>query len=148
MSYTKLMYHIVFSTKNRMATLKQEHLPRIREYIGGIIRSMGGQMLAANGPPDHLHIAAIGPPTIDVSNFVKTIKDNSSKWMHQTVPDLEYLYWQDDYAAFTVSPSALPRLIAYIANQQEHHRKVDFKQELIALLRRHGVPYEEGYLWR
>ena len=148
MSYTRLMYHIVFSTKERVPLLRAEYLPRVCEYMGGVIRGAGGQMLAANGTTDHVHIAAIGSPTLAVAKFIQLIKANSSKWIHETIPGLRNLWWQDGYGAFTVSPSALPRLLAYIQGQEERHRKVDFKQEFIALLEKHGVEYDERYIWR
>ena len=148
MSYTSLMYHIVFSTKGRMPIIPQEVLPRICEYMGGIIRKTGGQMLTANGTADHIHIAAIGRPDVAVTKFIQLIKGNSSKWLHETFPELKALYWQEGYGAFTVSPSGLPKLLAYIRAQAEHHQKVDFKEEFLALLRKHGVRYDERYIWR
>lgn len=129
MSYTTLIYHIVFSTKDRRPAIKPEALPRIAEYIGGIIRKSDGRMLAANGTRDHLHIAAIAGPAIPITKFIQLIKGNSSKWIHETFPDLRDLYWQESYGAFTVSASALPRLIAYIKGQAEHHKTRDFKEE-------------------
>ena len=148
MAYTKLMYHIIFSTKGRRPDIDPNVLPRICEYMGGIIRNAEGKMLAANGTADHVHIATIGSPTIAVSKLVQLIKGNSSKWIHDSFPGLQSLYWQESYGAFTVSPSGLPRLLTYIRAQEEHHRKVDFKQEFLALLKRHGVEYDERYIWR
>ena len=148
MASTKLIYHIVFSTKSRRPLLAAAALPRIREYMGGIIRNAGGSMLAANGTADHIHIAAIGSPTVAVCNLIQLIKGNSSKWIHDTFPALQSLYWQESYGAFTVSHSALPTLLAYIAAQEAHHRTVDFKQEFLALLKKHGVDYDERYIWR
>ena len=79
--------------------------------------------------------------------FIQLIKANSSKWIHETIPGLRNLWWQDGYGAFTVSPSALPRLLAYIQGQEEHHKKADFKQEFIALLKKHGIEYDERHIW-
>jgi REP element-mobilizing transposase RayT len=148
MAYTSLMYHIVFSTKDRRPLITPEALPRIREYIGGIIRKVHGQMVSANGTADHIHIAAIGSPNIAVMKFIQLIKGGSSKWIHETFPELKSLYWQESYGAFTVSPSGLPKLLAYIRDQEEHHKKADFKQEFLALLEKHGVKYDERYIWR
>jgi len=148
MAYTKLMYHIVFSTKERRPVIAADARPRIREYMGGIIRNAGGSMLAANGTADHIHIAAIGSPTIAVCKLIQLIKGNSSKWIHDTFPNLQSLYWQESYGAFTVSPSGLAKLLAYVRDQEEHHRTVDFKQEFLALLRKHGVEHDERYIWR
>ncbi|HUT35056.1 MAG TPA: IS200/IS605 family transposase [Planctomycetota bacterium] len=148
MSYTNLLYHVVFSTKERLPRLREELRPRIWEYIGGIIRNVEGHLLAANGTLDHVHLACVGSPKIAVAKLVQFIKGSSSKWMHETFPELGDAYWQQDYAAFTVSPSTLPNLLAYIRDQEEHHKRVDFKQEFIALLKRHGISYDERYLWR
>jgi len=148
MAYTKLIYHIVFSTKGRRPLLAAAARGRICEYMGGIIHNAGGSMLAGNGTADHTHIAAIASPTVAVSKLVQLIKGNSSKWIHDTFPDLRDLYWQEGYGAFTVSPSGLPRLLAYIRAQEKHHEKVAFKQEFTALLERHGVEYDERYIWR
>ena len=148
MAYTKLMYHIVFSTKGRLRQIAPDARPRICEYMGGIIRKTGGSMLAANGTDDHVHIATIASPTVAVSKLIQRVKGNCSKWIHDTFPELRDLYWQEGYAAFTVSASGLPRLLAYIRAQEKHHEKVDFKQELLALLRKHGVEYDERLIWR
>ncbi|MBM4030960.1 MAG: IS200/IS605 family transposase [Planctomycetes bacterium] len=147
MSYTNLLYHVVFSTKERVPRLKEELRPRLWEYIGGIIRNVNGRLLAANGTLDHVHLACLGTPKLAIASFVQLIKGNSSKWMHETFPEFNDVYWQQNYAAFTVSPSTLPKLLAYIRDQEEHHKKVDFKQEFIALLKRHGISYDERYVW-
>ena len=147
MAYTKLMYHILFSTKERRPLITPDALPRICEYMGGIVRKTGGKMLSANGTADHLHIATISSPTITVSKLVQLIKGNSSGWIHRTFPKLRLLYWQESYAAFTVSPSALGTLLRYIGAQAEHHKTIDFKEELRALLKKHGVDYDEGHIW-
>jgi len=148
MAYTSLIYHIVFSTKGRVPMISRETLPRICEYIGGIIRGVDGQMLGANGMADHLHVATIGNPNIAVTKLLQLIKGNSSKWIHETIPELRPMYWQEAYGAFSVSPSALPELLAYIAGQEEHHRRHTFQEEFLALLERHGVKYDPRYIWR
>jgi putative transposase len=146
-SYTNLLYHITFSTKERRTLLKPALLPRVTQYIGGIVRELDGQLLAANGDADHLHLAALASPTTAVANLVRTVKANSSKWIHESLPNMEAFGWQEGYAAFTVSQSVLPRVMAYIQGQPEHHKKADFKQEFIALLKKHGIPFDERFLW-
>ena len=147
MSYTSLFYHIVFSTKDRRALLSEELLPRACEYMGGIIRNMKGKMLAANGTPDDVHLAALLRPTAAVADVVRDVKANTSGWIHQTLPNLRAFQWQDGYAAFSVSRSVLPEVVAYIRKQEAHHRKMTFQEELIGLLERHGVEYDERYIW-
>ena len=146
MSYTSLIYHIAFATKDRRPQVTDELRPRLCQYIGGIIRDEGGQMLEANGPADHIHVAAIVPPTVAIASFLRDLKAGSSRWVHDTFANGRDFGWQDGYAAFTVSRSGLPKLLAYIRNQQEHHKTVTFREELIALLERHGIEYDERYL--
>ena len=146
MSYTKLTYHIIFSTKDRRAFLNAQTLPRLVEYIGGIIRNLGGNSIEINGPEDHLHVVVGLSPTVCLSECVRDIKCNSSRWIHEAFPQALAFAWQDEYAAFSVSESALPKVIEYVRNQQEHHKRVSFGDELAALLKRHGVKYDERYL--
>ena len=146
MSFTDIRYHIVFSTKGRHPFLTPELLPRIGEFIGGVIRDHRGRMLVAGGMPDHIHLAATASPTVSMSDFLRAIKANSSRWVHETFGDLATFAWQDGYAAFTVSPSVMPKVIEYIRHQPEHHRKMTFEEELKALLDRHGIQYDERYL--
>ncbi|MBN1943986.1 MAG: IS200/IS605 family transposase [Phycisphaerae bacterium] len=146
MSYTNLNYHVAYSTKERRPFLQADLLPQLVKYTGGVIRKLNGQMLEANGPEDHFHIMAILPPTIAVSECIQKIKAGTSGWIHKTFPQHKDFNWQDGYAAFSVSHSAVPKVVEYIQNQQEHHKKMTFEEELIALLKRHNIPYDEKYL--
>ncbi|MCK5114138.1 MAG: IS200/IS605 family transposase [Phycisphaerae bacterium] len=146
MSYTNLHSHIVFSTKNRRAMLIGRIMEQLLPYAGGIIRNLDGTMLAANGPEDHLHILATLPPTIAPSDFIRDIKANTSKWIHKTFPEMATFCWQDGYAAFSVSHSIVPRVVDYIYNQQEHHKKTTFEEELIALLNLHEIQFDNRYI--
>lgn len=148
MSYTNLLYHIVFSTKERRPFLTPDRLPRICEYIGGIIRQRGGQMLAVGGAPDHLHLAAVSKASVAISDFLREIKSGSSGWIHETFADLRAFRWQDGYAAFTVSSSVMPDVVRYVRAQEQRHKKMSFHEELVALLERHGIEYDERYIWR
>ncbi|MHC4983741.1 MAG: IS200/IS605 family transposase [Planctomycetota bacterium] len=145
MSYTSLTYHMIYPTKDRRPFVSADLRPRLVKYIGGIIRELGGQMLEADGPEDHLHVVAVLGPTQSIAEAVRIIKTNSSKWVHQTFPDALFA-WQDGYSAFTVSPSQLPKVTAYIRRQQQHHRKTSLRDELIALFNAHGIQYDEQYL--
>ena len=146
MSYTNLQYHIVFATKNRHPWLEPELLSRTIEYIGGIARDLGGKLFECNGQPDHLHVAAGVPATLALAEFVREIKGASSRWLHKTESALSDFAWQEGYSAFSVSKSQLDSVAAYIRSQQEHHRKMTFNEELIELLNRHNIPYDERYL--
>jgi len=146
MSYTNLIYHIVFSTKECRETLVAERIARICKYAAGIIRNHEGVPLAVNGVADHLHIAAIVSPKIALSQFVGTIKSNCSKWIHSTFSDMQDFGWQDGYSAFTVSASVRDSVVSYIRNQESHHHKMSFQDELIQLLDRHGIEYDPKYI--
>ncbi len=148
MSYISLKYHLVFSTKDRKPFLPVEIMSRLGPYVGGIIRDLHGDMLAANGPADHIHIATILDQKVPLMDVLGRIKANSSKWIHQTFDGLADFAWQEGYAAFSVSHSASDQVIQYVRRQIEHHSKMDFKQELRALLDRHGIVYDEKYLWK
>ena len=146
MSYTCLHYHIVFSTKERRSFLTRDLIHRMRKYIGGIVRELGGSFKEADGGEDHLHLAARLPATLAISDILRTIKTNSSKWIHQTFEDLQAFGWQDGYAAFTVSRSAMPDVVRYIQGQEEHHKRLTFQEELKVLLRKHGIEFDERFL--
>lgn len=148
MSYTSLFYHLVFSTKNRTPWLTPDRLAKVCRYIGGIVRNLKGALLDANGAADHLHLIMMASPTVPISGVLQKVKGGSSEWIHETFPELQDFWWQDGYSAFTVSKSALPDVLTYVRNQIEHHRKMSFQDELIALLDRHGVEYDSQHVSR
>ncbi len=117
-SYTDLLYHIVFSTKERQPWLDTEISTRLYEYLGGAIRSEGGTSLSINGCADHIHLFASLRQDKAVSDVLRAIKANSSGWMHRTFPALRGFAWQSGYGAFTVSQSQVDKVKRYIANQQ------------------------------
>jgi REP element-mobilizing transposase RayT len=146
-TYTKLYYHIVFSTKNRQPFIKESIEDELHKYTAGIIRNIEGSCIEINGADDHVHILAIVPPKISISDALRTIKANSSKWLHENNSRLANFGWQDGYSAFTVSASQVDAVRRYIRDQKTHHRQRDFKTELLELLDKHGVEYDERYLW-
>ena len=103
-------------------------------------------MIEANGPEDHIHIVASMTPKFALADCLRDFKANSSGWIHDTFSSLRDFAWQEGYAAFTVSQSAVPKVVEYVRNQQQHHRKMTFREELIALLKRHGIKYDEKYI--
>ena len=146
-TYTKLVNHIIFSTKERKPFLDAELKQRLFPYMAGIIRELGGKALIINGPSDHVHILASLPAKLAVAELMARLKANSSGWVHKTFPDRRSFGWQTGYSAFSVSQSQQQIVFQYIANQEEHHRKLSFKEELLAFLKKHGVPYDERYIW-
>ena len=145
MSHTNLLYHIVFATKERAPLITDALSPRPHEYLGGIVRNLKGTALEINGMTDHIHLLVILPPTCCLSDFISKLKANSSSWAKtQTIGRFA---WQDRYGAFTVSESQVKRVRCYIRNQQEHHRKMTFQDEYIALLRAKRIDFDEAHLW-
>jgi putative transposase len=148
-SYTNLIYHIVFSTKNREPIIVEPMKSRLYEYIGGTIRKLGGISLAINGMSDHIHVLTKLRADKSVSNVLRDLKANSSGWMHDVFPELKDFSWQNGYGAFTVSVSQVDKVKMYIANQEKHHQKIGtFRDEFIKLLVANEVEFEEKYLWK
>ncbi len=145
-TFANLLYHLVFSTKERLPSINEDLSDSLYGYIGGIIRDREGILLEAGGMPDHVHLLAKFKTTVTVSAMLQDIKGVSSKWMNERPDQRERFEWQEGYGAFTVSESQVTRLRKYIQNQKEHHQRISFKDELITLLRRHRISYDERYL--
>jgi len=122
-------------------------LTRLYEYIGGTIRAKGGSLVAAGGMPDHIHLSVSMGKQMSVSDAVRDIKSNSSRWIHETIADLRGFAWQAGYGAFSVSRSSLDDVKRYIASQHEHHRVRSFQEEFLEFLKRHEMEYDERYIW-
>jgi putative transposase len=146
-TYTKLFYHVVFSTKHRQDLITPAIEDELQKYVAGIVRGIGGSCVAINGMPDHVHLLMILPPKIALSDALPEIKANSSKWVHASKPEMAKFAWQDGYAAFTVSKSAVEPVREYIRDQKLHHRGRIFQGELLELLARHEVEFDERYIW-
>ncbi|MHC4950839.1 MAG: IS200/IS605 family transposase [Planctomycetota bacterium] len=144
MSYTNLNYHIVFSTKNHGSYLDNSQMNRLFEYIGGITNNLKATLLLVGGTTDHVHIAVRLHPELSITEFIRTVKTNSSKWVHDTF-SAEFT-WQEGYSAFSVSQSIIGKVIEYIQGQKEHHKKLTFKEELKSFLEKHNIEYNEKYL--
>jgi putative transposase len=145
-SYTNLLYHIIFSTKDRQPFITDDYQPRLYEYIGGAIRGQGGISLAINGVEDHVHVLAKLRPDKALSDVLRDLKANASGWMHDVFPALEDFSWQRGYGAFTVSQSNVNKVQDYIASQKEHHQQKSARDEFIEFLRANGVEFDERYL--
>jgi REP element-mobilizing transposase RayT len=145
-SFSSLHCHIVFSTKNRQAWINRELQPRVYEYIGGILRNNSCALIAAGGMPDHVHLLVSLGRTVSVSEVVRLIKTNSSGWIHDELR-LRDFQWQTGYGAFAVSYSNVEVVQQYLAKQEEHHRVRTFEDEFRELLRRHGLEWDERYVW-
>ncbi len=146
-TYTNLLAHVVFSTKERAPLLDVALKPRLFAYMGGIIRELGGTALLINGPADHVHLLLFLPAKTALSEIVGKVKANSSGWVHREFPNQWAFAWQGGFAAFSVSQSQKQSVLDYITAQEEHHSKVSFQEELVAFLKKHEVEYDEKYLW-
>lgn len=146
-SYTNLIYHIVFSTKNRQPLITGNVKSRLYDYIGGTIRKQGGIALAINGISDHVHVLTKLRADKAVSDVLRDLKANSSGWMREVFPEIKDFSWQNGYGAFTVSASQIDKVKEYVANQEKHHRKIgSFRDEFVKLLTANEIEFDEKYL--
>lgn len=146
-TYTSLHYHIVFSTKNREPWITADIEPRIWAYLGGIATKNRMKPIQIGGVDDHVHVLLGAPATFAPAKVAQLIKGGSSAWIHTEFPELKNFAWQDGYGAFTVSKSGLPKVKDYILNQRDHHQRHSYRDEFLALLKRHEIEYDERYLW-
>jgi REP element-mobilizing transposase RayT len=145
-TYVQLLYHIVFATKNRERVLEQERRAELFKYIWGVTKNLNSTLFRIGGVEDHLHLLVFLHPTVSLSDFVKTVKVASSRWIKEQGIFLSFCGWQDGYAAFTHSTSEKERLIEYIKNQPEHHRTKPFLEEYREFVERAGLQFDERYL--
>jgi putative transposase len=147
-TYCNLLYHVIFSTKNRYPLITAAIKTDLHPYMGGIIREREGIALAIGGMPDHVHLLLKIKPKFALSDVVRDVKAVSSKWINETKGGLHKFGWQDGFAAFTVSQSQIDVIRHYIENQEEHHRSRDFKAELLAHFAKNHLEYDEATLWQ
>ncbi len=146
-SYASALFHCVFSTKDRQATITPDLRDRLFPYLGGIAHEKRIVPMAIGGVEDHVHLLLALPSTLDVAKAMQLIKGNSSKWVHETFPEHSAFAWQEGYGAFSIGISQVEDTVAYIANQQEHHRRKTFQEEFVSFLEKHKIVYDPRYLW-
>ncbi len=147
-SYTQVYIHYVFSTKNRQDLILPKFENRVWQYIGGIAKEKNMKAIKVGGIANHIHALISINPTISISKTIQIIKGSSSKWMNDAFYDENRIFrWQGGYGAFSVSESMLPKVIKYINNQKEHHKHKSFKEEYVALLKKHNIDYDEQYVF-
>ncbi|EMB15295.1 IS200/IS605 family transposase [Rhodopirellula europaea] len=147
MAYTNLRVHLIWSTKDRKPSIAEAFQEDIYAYIGGILRKRKHSLLAAGGVEDHIHLLVSMHPSQSISDCVRDLKSNSSVWVHEHFPKRKTFQWQTKYGAFSVSESSVESVKTYIANQKEHHKKLTFKEEFTALLRKHGIQFDPRYVF-
>ncbi|MGK5091739.1 IS200/IS605 family transposase [Deltaproteobacteria bacterium TL4] len=146
-SLSKILLHLVFSTKNRIDMIPTELLHEVHAYLATVCRTQESEAFRVGGTGNHVHIACTLPRTLTVSKLLEEIKKSSSLWIKQRDARCSDFSWQAGYGAFSLGQSQLDSLIRYIDTQREHHQKMTFQEELLELLRKYNVAYDEKYLW-
>ncbi len=146
-SLSKVVLHITFSTKDRESWLNSDVRPRMHAYLATVCRDLGAELVRVGGVADHVHIVTTLPRTLSQAQMIERIKKVSSKWIKTLDARYRSFFWQRGYGAFSVSPSQLDAVLQYVDTQQEHHRTRSFQEEYRELLRRHGIDFDERYVW-
>ncbi len=144
-TFSNLSVHVVFSTKDRVPLMTKDVRKQLFPYLGGIVRGLGGTVIAIGGMPDHAHLIARLQTSMCVADFVRKVKANSSKWMNERAADAKF-EWERGYGAFSISQSVVSSVAQYVRNQERHHRLRSFEDELKMLLARHGIVFDEHHL--
>ena len=150
MSHTcsSLLSHCVWSTKHREPLIKTELKPRLNSYMRTVIENEGARLLFINGVEDHVHLLLELPLTLLIPDLIEKVKPTTTKWMNRTFPELNNKFrWQAGYGAFSVGKSNMQAVINYIENQEEHHKKMSYKEEYIGFLQALGIPYDPNVIF-
>jgi REP element-mobilizing transposase RayT len=139
--------HLVFSTKDRQPLLGASIRPALHAYLATVTRNAGCECYRVGGVANHVHLAIRFSRTLTIADLVEELKTSSSKWLKTQSPELSSFSWQRGYGAFSVGPSDLEALRAYIDNQEEHHRTRTFQDEYRAFLTKYGIEFDERYVW-
>ena len=146
-TFTQVYIQIVFSVKGRQNLIQKSWREELYKYICGIVNGKEQKVYAIGGVADHIHILVSIKPNIAISDLVRDIKANSSKWINEKGYVLGKFQWQEGFGAFSYAQSQLDNVIAYINNQEQHHQKKTFKEEYIGLLQKFNVSYDDQYLF-
>jgi putative transposase len=146
-SLSKVYIHITFSTKNRKALIDETIQTSLYEYIGGICKGLECNPLKVGGHSDHIHIICLLSRKIPQMKLLEEIKKQSSKWIKTKGPAYSSFYWQDGYGIFSVNPTETEKVVQYIHNQHEHHKKITFQDEFREFLKKYRVEYDERFVW-
>jgi len=144
-SYRQILYHLIFRTKDGRKTILPEHSRELYAYLMGIIKNKNCFLYRINGMEDHLHILCDLHPTIALADYVRDIKTSSSIWLKQSGKFPDFIGWADGYAALTYAWKDKEMIVNYIKNQQDHHEKESFNDELRKLLKEHGIEIDEKF---
>lgn len=145
-TYTQIHIQVVFAVKNRQSLIQKTWKDELYKYITGMIQSYGHKVLQINGVEDHIHILFGMRPIQSLSELMKYVKQDSSKWINKHKLSHKVFSWQSGYGAFSYSKSDLPNVIKYIQNQEKHHQDQTFKSEYLELLKQFEIDYDEKYI--
>ena len=146
-TYTQLYFHIVFAVKGRDNLITSKFKIELYKYITGIISNKNQKLMIINGMPNHIHLLIGTKPNCNLSDLVRDIKANSSKWINENKFVLGKFEWQTGFGAFTVSQSGINKVIKYIKDQEEHHKIKSFKEEYIDFLKGYKIDFEDKYIF-
>ncbi|MBP7864569.1 MAG: IS200/IS605 family transposase [Acidobacteria bacterium] len=146
-TFTQITLHFVFSSKGRACFLKKPLRDRLFPYMVRIVNEEFGQVREIGGTEDHVHLLTEISKDVSAANLMRDLKSRSSGWVHREF-DLPGFGWQEGYGAFSVSMSAIDRVREYIRGQEAHHRRMSFQEEFLRMLQRHGIEYDEKYIWK
>lgn len=146
-TYSQISIHVVFVVKYRQALIAPAYQEDLNKYLSGILANKKAKTLAINGYRDHIHLFFGMPLTLSISELTRDLKSCSSKWINEHKFIQQHFEWQDGYGAFSYSKSQRDRVIKYIINQEEHHRKITFRKEYLKLLDDFGIEYRDKYLF-
>ncbi len=146
-SLSLVIIHVIFSTKDRHPFLDPDARPKLHAYLATVARNIGCEAYRVGGVADHVHLAIRLSRTVTIANLVQELKTASSKWLKMQSPALADFSWQRGYGCFSVGPSDLDPLRAYIDDQERHHKTRTFKEEFQMFLKKYGVEYDEAYVW-
>ena len=147
-TYTQIYIHVVFAVEGRQNLIAPEHNDELQKYITGIVSAQKHKLIAINNMPDHLHLLGGLRPDAALSDLVRDIKANSSRFINEKRWVMGRFSWQEGFGAFSYSRSQLGTVIRYIENQQEHHAKKSFRDEYTELLEKFGVAYDQRYIFK
>ena len=146
-SLSRVLIHLVFSTKNREPLLTPAIQNELHPYLAGALDNMNGPSLRVGGVEDHVHLFFGLCRTLTIAQVVESVKTSSSKWIKSKGGGFAGFHWQSGYGAFSVSQSDADAVVAYVADQERHHQKMTFQDEYRRLLERYRVNYDEQYVW-
>jgi REP element-mobilizing transposase RayT len=147
-TYTQIYIQIVFAVEGRQSLVQPEHNDELQKYITGIVSGHGQKLLAINNMPDHAHMLVGMKADLSLSELVRAVKANSSRFINEKKWVGGRFTWQEGFGAFSYSRSQIDAVIGYIQNQQRHHARRSFREEYITFLRKFNVPFDERYIFQ